>query len=798
MPSANKTTFLNLNDWAASDTPVYSDFKSDNQKIDAKMQVHENTLEEHTTQLADTTAQLSLLDDVKADKTDVNSLATAKADITYVNTQVASVASGSPKGTYADVSALTAAIPAGDTNIYITLDNGNWNYWNGSAWTGGGIYQSSGLPDESIERIKLARGSVTDSAINSSNPGKNLFDKDKVTYGYYISYTTGLPVVEAPSFPSCYSDFIVVEPETAYSQNYNHQMAFYNAAKTFIVGYNTQNFTSPSGAYYARVSCRNDRINTNQFEKGTVSTDYESYGYSIEKLRVVNDNILEKNVSADKMSFVLPEVIVGKNLFDKSKAIHGYYVNYLNGKLVAENPMYPTSVSDYTKINESTQYVLSNTAQVAFYDKDLKYISGVNKGTNPFMSPSGAVWARYNMDADQINTQQLEVGDTATRYEPYQIRIKSLNRRTDFNPNTIVLLGDSITADNNDALTDHGFFSWANIFLGQRFKVVKYAGVPGETSTEIYDRIENDVLPYNPAYCMILAGANDLRQAELSAEEIIANLKLIYNTLSDSGINIITSTLVADSTLNAPEIQKRYEVNEWIRNYCQQENIFLVDLPRRITDPNTGLPLANTTRDGEIHFSAKGAFLAGKELANKIGGFIKPLDMFTFDNADPSILNDNPTMLGDNGGMATGYLKTGGSATASKVTRTDEIGGEWQQLVSEASDTTVSFTSDYITVSPGDILTAQVEVAINTVESLKKVELYLSYYNSSNVYQSLYRTMAHNDAYPNIDIGNWSGVLKTNASAVPEGVAKLKIKVDINFVGTARIGRVELRKVNSY
>ena len=38
------------------------------------------------------------------------------------------LAGGSPKGTYSNLAALAAAIPAGNTNIYVTLDNGYWNY----------------------------------------------------------------------------------------------------------------------------------------------------------------------------------------------------------------------------------------------------------------------------------------------------------------------------------------------------------------------------------------------------------------------------------------------------------------------------------------------------------------------------------------------------------------------------------------------------------------------------------------------------------------------------------------------
>lgn len=53
------------------------------------------------------------------------------------------IGSGSPKGVYASLSALQTAKPTGDSFIYVTTDNGNWNYWNGTGWVSGGQYQTT-------------------------------------------------------------------------------------------------------------------------------------------------------------------------------------------------------------------------------------------------------------------------------------------------------------------------------------------------------------------------------------------------------------------------------------------------------------------------------------------------------------------------------------------------------------------------------------------------------------------------------------------------------------------------------
>lgn len=74
-----------------------------------------------------------------------------KADTSYVDTEIAAIASGSPAGVYATTAALDSAHPTGDANIYVVTADGKWYYWNGSAWTAGGVYQSTGIADDYVE-----------------------------------------------------------------------------------------------------------------------------------------------------------------------------------------------------------------------------------------------------------------------------------------------------------------------------------------------------------------------------------------------------------------------------------------------------------------------------------------------------------------------------------------------------------------------------------------------------------------------------------------------------------------------
>ncbi|WP_430483178.1 BppU family phage baseplate upper protein [Rossellomorea marisflavi] len=63
---------------------------------------------------------------------------------------IANIGNASPKGTYANLTALQTAFPSGTTGIFVVQSDGKWYYWSGVAWTAGGVYQSAGIALESV------------------------------------------------------------------------------------------------------------------------------------------------------------------------------------------------------------------------------------------------------------------------------------------------------------------------------------------------------------------------------------------------------------------------------------------------------------------------------------------------------------------------------------------------------------------------------------------------------------------------------------------------------------------------
>lgn len=107
-----------------------------------------------------------------------------KATKTYVDQLTQSIASGSPKGTYATVAALTTAFPTGNTNIYVVSADGKWYFWNGSAWTAGGVYQATAL--STADRTALDTSARSIYYINRIPNGKPTSQT-----GYSFALSTG-------------------------------------------------------------------------------------------------------------------------------------------------------------------------------------------------------------------------------------------------------------------------------------------------------------------------------------------------------------------------------------------------------------------------------------------------------------------------------------------------------------------------------------------------------------------------------------------------------------------------------
>ncbi|MET1951263.1 BppU family phage baseplate upper protein [Enterococcus faecium] len=263
--------------------------------------------------LALTDSKVADLDSVKADKKDVDAQLAQKA----TKEELKNIGNASPKGTYATLSALKTAYPNGTTGIYVVTDDGKWYFWNGSAWTAGGQYQSTGIADKSI----------TPKKIEFMQTGINKFDKTSIKSGQYVSYLDGSLLTNANYG---WVEIPVSGGRIYARNNINQHFAWYDANGVFIPNPNapqvTTAITAPANATILRMSVLLTNLNTQMLVEGSIVPDYEPYRQFIPAL-YLDQKPLETN---------LVEQLI--NVPSKIHALTGmsnnmYYENIMNKAL---------------------------------------------------------------------------------------------------------------------------------------------------------------------------------------------------------------------------------------------------------------------------------------------------------------------------------------------------------------------------------------------------------------------------------------------------------------------------------
>ena len=186
--------------------------------------------------------------------------------------------------------------------------------------------------------------------------------------------------------------------------------------------------------------------------------------------------------------------------------------------------------------------------------------------------------------------------------------------------NTCVILGDSLTGQNLligaiavsgelsaynppasyvSATNDKGYMSWLQVLSGNAFVPLFNAGVSGNRSDQILARVSS-VTAYSPKWVFELSGTNDVSQlvafyggnGTLAETTTIANRKAIWAQLIAAGSRVVAMSIPIPSSASAwtaAQIGLVCRINRQLKDYCQQNGIFWVDITAATTD------VANTT-----------------------------------------------------------------------------------------------------------------------------------------------------------------------------------------------------------
>ena len=147
---------------------------------------------------------------------------------------------------------------------------------------------------------------------------------------------------------------------------------------------------------------------------------------------------------------------------------------------------------------------------------------------------------------------------------------------------------------------------------------IKNLGRSGDTTAEILERFDNDVLPFRPEILFIMAGVNDYR-ANIGGRESVANLAALEYKCEQNGIKPVFLT---PTPLNPAQIQKvnfievppadwqenRRIICEWV---CSRK--YFIDVNEKLIDDKGNL-IETLSIDG-LHPDADGKRFIGEAVA---------------------------------------------------------------------------------------------------------------------------------------------------------------------------------------
>lgn len=109
----------------------------------------------------------------------------------------------------------------------------------------------------------------------------------------------------------------------------------------------------------------------------------------------------------------------GKNLIDFSKITTGYEINSEDGDLAKNAAWY---VTDLIEVVPNTRYTVSGTSSLfrVEFDEEGKRSRDDAQSKATFRTGAKTKYVRFNSKIDGYSTPQLEIGSTATAYEPYK------------------------------------------------------------------------------------------------------------------------------------------------------------------------------------------------------------------------------------------------------------------------------------------------------------------------------------------------------------------------------------------
>ena len=464
--------------------------------------------------------------------------------------EVDALASGAPAGVYATVEALTAAVTtdAGKAKIYLVSADGKWYYWNGSAWTGGGVYQAAGIADESITLKKLAFTPA------SGKIGYNLIDTNDLFSGY-IDPTTGANEENSDYRCTGYIKIPTGATKLVGRKLWNNRVNFYDATKAFIS--TTTDGSVPVNALYCKVTFLLADIYT-----ATLCTDGVFYKYTDARPYLDETKIL--NLPVDAIKEKVATLTHGKNLLEMASLIPNKYIDLDTYEEVSLTG--PWTTTPFIEAEASTIYKFQWDAAclyqnaVILYNSDKKVTGIVTVANSEFATGADTTYIRTSVNTD--HTQYIALQKSA---ESAVIYSGTPQYTEDIAPPYAILLPSTIYLRTNEnfSLFFRGFIKNYYGFVSDKNNGVVVLQKDGSNYIGI-GRCFNDKWDYTPT--SVGSATLEIRLVNAARNKVYVK-KQITLVISEGGTSTKKVLLIGDSFMDL------YHIPLHIKNMLAGKNI---------------------------------------------------------------------------------------------------------------------------------------------------------------------------------------------------------------------------------
>ena len=338
-------------------------------------------------------------EDIETFKTEISdTVSTQNSHINSLTNMVNSVTSGSPKGVYATLTALTTADPDHDY-IYVVTEDGKWYYYN-NGWTAGGVYQSA----EGVMQYELTG---------------NLFDKTTEFKNTLISADSG-NTTSSTTYNT--SDYINVVAGSKYTFLSRYRVFTIFASDNTVVSYDADGHNAP---YTITIPADGAKIRFSYFNQtpdimfvaGEVTErSYAEYTKKeVDGIDFSDTNYADMEKKVNDTLYCTPSI----NLVNPAEIVSGVLQG--NGTL-ASSTQYVTT--GYIPLKENTDYTVTARARwILYYDEYYNVASSVQSTSAGYVvENTDASYMRLSFYSADSNYMVYE-GTTSMSYVPYERKI---------------------------------------------------------------------------------------------------------------------------------------------------------------------------------------------------------------------------------------------------------------------------------------------------------------------------------------------------------------------------------------